>query len=104
MFRTLIACVFLSFLSSCNTAPAMAQEAPSSTACAPREGVVKKLSEKFGETLKGQGMMKNGITELFSNDTTGTFTVLITTPDMVSCMINAGDMWEFVNSPKGDSL
>lgn len=102
MFRIIIACVFLS---SCATEPVMAQEGLSSQACAPREGVVKKLSERFEETLKGQGMTKEGsITEFFVNEDSGTFTIIITQPNMISCMINAGSMWEFVNTHKGDPL
>lgn len=102
MFKTLIACVFLS---SCATAPVMAQEGPSGSICPPREAVVKKLSEKFGETLKGQGMTKNGsITEFFVNEDNGSFTIIITQPDMKSCLLNAGSMWEFIDSPVGDPL
>jgi len=83
------------FLSVC--APAHAQ-----SACAPRDSVVERLADKFGEVLAGQGLSgSENIVELFinSNNEKRTFTVLISNINGNSCLLSAGRMWTPVESP-----
>jgi Rad3-related DNA helicase len=76
----------------CLTAtPAMAQN-PN---CADREQVVARLAEQYGETLQSAGMNNdNAVLEIYASEDTGTWTILVTRPDGVACLIAAGEMWE----------
>lgn len=66
-----------------------------SQTCAKRTQVVERLSEKYGETLQSVGMhSNNGLLEVYASEATGTWTILVTTPDGTSCLIAAGQMWE----------
>jgi hypothetical protein len=68
--------------------------------CAERTQVVERLSEKYGETLQSMGMhANNGLLEVYASEATGTWTILVTTPDGNSCMIAAGQMWESHTAP-----
>lgn len=63
--------------------------------CAARTQVVERLSEKYGETLQSMGMHSNdGLLEVYASEATGTWTILVTSPDGTACMIAAGQMWE----------
>jgi hypothetical protein len=66
-----------------------------SRACADREQVVARLAEQYGETLQSVGMNNdNAVLEIYASEDTGTWTILVTRPDGVACLIAAGEMWE----------
>ena len=70
-------------------------EAQGRQACAEREQVVQKLEERFGETLRSIGLHQNdGVVEIYSSEQTGTWTILMTRPDGMSCLLAAGQLWE----------
>ncbi len=70
-------------------------EAEGRQTCAARDMVVQKLHDRFGEELKSLGLHQNdGIVEVYSSDATGTWTILMTRPDGMSCLIAAGQLWE----------
>jgi hypothetical protein len=69
-------------------------------ACAERSRVVQKLHEKFGETLRSFGLRDNVVVEVYSSEETGTWTILMTRPDGMSCLLAAGQAWEII--PPGD--
>jgi hypothetical protein len=72
-------------------APAMAQN-PN---CADRNQIVARLAKDYGETLQSVGMNgDNAVLEIYASEDTGTWTILVTRPDGVACMIAAGEMWE----------
>lgn len=63
--------------------------------CADRTLMVGRLAEKYGETLQGAGLnQSNNMIELFANAKTGTWTILATTPNGMSCMMAAGRAWQ----------
>jgi hypothetical protein len=65
--------------------------------CAERTRVVQKLLERFGETLRSVGLQRgDGVVEVYSSETTGTWTILVTRPDGISCLLAAGQLWEQV--------
>lgn len=72
------------------------QPAPAqSRTCAERSQVVERLAERFGETLQSMGMHSNdGVMEVYASEATGTWTILVTSPDGTACLIAAGQMWE----------
>ena len=68
---------------------------PAQPICDERKSVVKKLFDVFGETLKSVGLEKaGGVIEVYSSDETGSWTILITRPDSISCLVASGQMWE----------
>ena len=70
-------------------------QAGDSQACADRGQVVKKLAEKFGETLKSVGLHANdAVIEVYSSESTGTWTILVTHTDGMSCLLAAGQGWQ----------
>jgi len=73
------------------------QSAPAETprTCAAHTQVVERLAERYGETLQSMGMhSNNGLLEIYASEETGTWTILVTSPDGTSCLVAAGQMWE----------
>jgi hypothetical protein len=62
--------------------------------CGPRDAVVERLSSKYSEQLIGGGLQKTrtseSIMEVWASVETGTFTVLLTNPTGVTCIVAAG--------------
>lgn len=70
-------------------APAEAQSAN----CRPRPIIVALLSDRYGESLLGRGLMPSGLMlELFAAPS-GTWTLVVSQPDGVSCMTAAEEAW-----------
>lgn len=70
-------------------------EAEGRQTCAARDTVVQKLHDRFGEELRSLGLhQSDGIVEVYSSESTGTWTILMTRPDGMSCLIAAGQLWE----------
>ncbi len=66
--------------------------------CAARDRVVERLESKFSEVLTTcglQGATTNRATlvEVWASEKTGTFTVILTNPQGVSCIVAAGTDW-----------
>lgn len=61
--------------------------------CAPREQVVARLSQEFGEVPTAPGLMGNGNLMEITTAPSGTWTVLVTRPDGLSCFVASGDGW-----------
>jgi len=74
-------------------APVLAQ----GTACAPRDVVVKRLAEAYGETRKSMGLGAQGaVVEVFASETSGSWTITVTGTNGVTCLIAAGQAFEDV--------
>ncbi|MDE4132887.1 hypothetical protein PXK00_07180 [Phaeobacter sp. QD34_3] len=63
--------------------------------CAPREVVVERLAEKYGESrqsigLGGQGM----VMETFASPESGTWTITVTMPNGLTCLMASGQSYE----------
>jgi hypothetical protein len=78
---------------------AFAQPAPG---CVERAIVVQRMAETYGEVLVNQGINQRGLVEVFASPKTGTWTIIITKPDGVSCFLTAGELWEDVETKPGD--
>lgn len=64
--------------------PAQAQN------CAPHDAVVARLAERYGETRQSIGLTDTGaVLEVFAAET-GTWTIIVTGPDGLSCLVAAG--------------
>lgn len=63
--------------------------------CAEREIVLQKLSNKFGETRRSMGLAaNNGIVEMHASETSGTWTITVTHPNGMTCLVAAGTSFE----------
>lgn len=76
-------------------APAGAQ-----SLCGTRDEIVSRLASGYEETVSALGMSgSGGVVELFTSRK-GSWTLLMTQPSGVSCLIAAGDNWETLPDPK----
>lgn len=65
------------------------------SACAAHADVVRKLADRFGETRTSIGLHKDDkVVEVFSSAATGTWTIVVTGTDGMSCLLAAGRGWE----------
>ena len=63
--------------------------------CAPRADVVAHLTEKYSETRRGMGLAANStVMEVFASEATGTWTITVTTPQGITCLIASGQSFE----------
>lgn len=72
--------------------------------CAPRDLVLKRLAEKYGETRRSIGIAQQGaIMETFASDDTGTWSITVTLPTGLTCLVASGKSYEtLAGEPKGD--
>jgi len=71
-----------------------------SAQCAPRPDVLAALATKYGEARRGIGIAgQNAMMELFVNPSTGTWTIIATTPDGKTCLIASGSNFEMARDP-----
>ncbi len=63
--------------------------------CAPRDKAVVQLKKQFGELVSGRGLAVNGkrMIELFVSEK-GSWTVLISDPKGLSCVVTSGENWQ----------
>ena len=80
-----------------------AVQAQYQTVCGPRDQIVAALDGKFGEYRIGGGVTPNAasIIEIFVSES-GTWTVVETTPDGVSCIAAVGTDFEITTPVAGD--
>jgi hypothetical protein len=63
--------------------------------CAPREVVVTRLAEGYGETRQSIGLgANNAVVEVFASDETGSWTITVTSPGGVTCLVASGQAFE----------
>lgn len=72
--------------------------------CIPRDAAVDTLANRCGESPVVGGLSERGVfLEVWANEETGSWTAVITTPDGVSCLVDAGDDFaRFEPIPGGD--
>ena len=63
--------------------------------CAKRDQVVDLLATKYGETRQGMGVADNStVMEVFASDATGTWTITVSSPDGMMCLVASGQGYE----------
>ncbi len=78
------------------TSQAAAQEQDART-CATRGEALSHLSDKYSEAPIAMGLTNKGaVIEVLTNKAGTTWTIIITMPNGVSCMVAAGEGWELV--------
>lgn len=72
--------------------------------CIPRAAAVERLETVYGESLKMIGTLTRGdvIMEIFASDKTGSWTLVFTGADGLTCFVASGE--GFINTPPGEAL
>ena len=73
---------------------ATAQE-EESVQCAERGGILEVLNSEYDETARAIGLIsEEAVLEVFVSKESGTWTVLVTDPKGLSCVLAAGQAWQ----------
>ncbi len=97
MLRPVLSAAALAVTLAAGPSPAAAQQ---SRTCADRDKVLGKLETDFGETRQSYGLAANSsLIEVYASAETGTWTILVTTAQGVTCILAAGQAFE---NTKGD--
>jgi len=65
------------------------------TACGPRTDVVKALGDRFHETQSAMALTSVGtLLEVLTADDGATWTIIVSRPDGLSCVVAAGQNWQ----------
>ena len=75
--------------------PAFAQQQQN---CGPRPAVIAALKDRFGESVQSMGINNGVVFEMWANVETGTWTILMTLPDGMSCIPADGNGFERIDS------
>ena len=72
-------------------------------ACLPRDLAVERLGKQFDEHVVGQGLVSGGrvMAEMFVSKT-GSWTVLLTNTEGLSCVVASGESWSKTTVLAGD--
>lgn len=66
-----------------------------SSNCAPRATVIERLTEKYGETRRSIGLGSNNVVvEVYASDASGSWTIIATLHNGMSCLVAAGQSFE----------
>jgi hypothetical protein len=69
--------------------------------CAQRDTVVERLSSGYGETRQSIGLApNNSVVEVYASLETGTWTITVTNPAGITCLVASGQSYE----PTEDNL
>jgi len=63
--------------------------------CGQRADMVRQLGEKYGETRRSMGLAEGrGVVELYASEETGSWTILMTSPQGIACLMAAGQAFQ----------
>ena len=63
--------------------------------CGQRAAIVDQLETKYGETRRSIGFQQGrGVVETWANDDTGTWSIVVTNPQGITCLLAAGEAFE----------
>lgn len=82
------------------TALAAAYPAQAQNKCGARPDLVRELAQSYEERSIGIGWdNRGGVVEVFSSSDGATWTIVVTLPNGMSCLIAAGQHWEGPQQP-----
>lgn len=83
----------------------MAQAQQQTNRCAPRDIVISRLSDGYGETRRSIGLAANStLVEMHASDTSGTWSITVTHPNGLTCLVAAGNSFENIEEELPASL
>ena len=86
---------FLCVVSASLVATVQASFGQQARNCSERDRIVMRLAEGYGERRKSIGLgANNSVIELYASDDTGTWTILMTYPSGMSCLMATGSAFE----------
>lgn len=92
MFRTAFGLTALGFAATLTTTTPVDAQGRN---CAPREVVVQRLAEKYGESRQAIGIGQQGmVMETFASMESGTWTITVTMPTGMTCLMASGQSFE----------
>ena len=98
MKRAVMAVIFTALLGMALPAGpvgAQAMDGSGASFCGKRAEIVRKLGDTYGETRQSIGLSGGrGVIELFASRETGSWTLLFTNPQGVSCLMAAGEHYQ----------
>ena len=63
--------------------------------CGPRAAVIDHLNSQFSETRQSMGLgSNNAVIEVFASDETGSWSITVTQPNGVTCLVASGHQFE----------
>jgi len=66
--------------------------------CGARDAMVQRLADGYGEARQAIGLgSNNSLVEVFASPETGSWTITMTTPNGVMCLLAAGQAYEAMN-------
>lgn len=69
--------------------------AEAQSVCGKRDDIITQLERKYGETRRSVGVQQGrGVVEIFASAETGSWTILVTDPRGMSCLMAAGEAFE----------
>ena len=76
--------------------------------CAPRDKIIEQLESRHGEIRQNYGLQQNAaVIETWANTDTGSWTIIMSTPDGMSCLVAVGEAFQSdkkkVSMLKGDN-
>ncbi len=75
-------------------AAAAPPDAQAQMACGTRDSVIAKLGDKYGEVRRGGGLAgPTAIFEIWASEATGSWTILKTMPNGLTCVMAVGEGW-----------
>lgn len=84
---------------------ALAPPAQARTVCAERSIIVERLEGKFHESYQGAGLQSaTSLLEIWSSDETGSWTMLLSHADGISCVVASGTSWQFDQASKAAGI
>jgi len=74
------------------------QASAQSQKCAPRDVMIDQLTGKYAEKLQGHGLgSETAFVEFWANRESGSWSVTVTNPAGISCLVASGRHYEAVN-------
>ncbi|MEM9427403.1 MAG: hypothetical protein AAGA06_11965 [Pseudomonadota bacterium] len=68
--------------------------------CGNRDMVVERLASKYGESRQSIGMAPKGrVIEVYASHETGTWTITMTMPNGITCLMASGQSYEALDEP-----
>ncbi|MDB9856798.1 hypothetical protein OAC63_00190 [Amylibacter sp.] len=73
---------------------ALAPPAATAQTCGPRDQLITQLTERYQEVSRGVGLSSaTQVVEFWASNKTGTFSVLLTYPNGLTCILATGSNW-----------
>ena len=80
--------------------PAQAASPIAEVLCAPRDEMVRTLTQRFGEQQAGRGMRgPESVMEMWRSERSGDWTLVVSYTDGRSCIVAMGQHWQDMDDP-----